>query len=106
MGLEGGCIAKSSSSDMVGTNEVPTEEANAPLCKESKPMKLLHADSEYECDICHCDIKTNELLFDCRKCDFSICSTCHKGKLSENKACAPITDTSVVASSSRNSDAV
>jgi len=49
-----------------------------PTCEEGHPLKRRKADEVYECDVCNCDILVGKRLYDCRKCDFSMCQKCHK----------------------------
>jgi len=55
-------------------------------CPEGHGFKRRKADGDYECDACGCDIPTGKRVFDCRKCDYSLCQKCHKAKKEEDGA--------------------
>jgi len=51
-----------------------------PVCAKGHGLKKRKAaaDEGYECDVCSSDIKDGKRFFDCRKCDFSMCTKCCK----------------------------
>jgi len=57
--------------------------AVAPKCPKGHGFKRRKADGDYECDSCGKDILTGKRVFDCRKCDYSLCVKCHKAKREE-----------------------
>ncbi|CAJ1346265.1 unnamed protein product [Effrenium voratum] len=60
---------------MAAMTGMPTFE---PTCPSGHALKKKKADGGYECDACNKDIEEGKRFFDCRKCDFSMCSKCHK----------------------------
>jgi len=52
--------------------------APEPTCPTGHPLKKKKADGGYECDLCSSDIVEGKRFYDCRKCDFSMCSKCYK----------------------------
>lgn len=57
-----------------------------PTCPKDHTLKKKKADGGYECDVCSGDIVEGKRFYDCRKCDFSMCSKCYKAE--EAKALA------------------
>jgi len=51
-----------------------------PSCPKGHPLKRRKADGAYECDGCGKDISEGRRIFDCRKCDYSLCQTCYKAR--------------------------
>jgi len=51
-----------------------------PSCSKDHPLKRRKADGAYECDACGKDIHEGRRIFDCRKCDYSLCQTCYKAQ--------------------------
>jgi len=49
-----------------------------PSCPQGHPLKRRKADGAYECDACGKDISEGRRIFDCRKCDYSLCQMCYK----------------------------
>jgi len=51
---------------------------SAPACPKGHTLKRRKADGVYECDACERDIAEGKRIFECKKCDFSLCQKCHK----------------------------
>eukprot|EP00928_Gymnodinium_smaydae_P095348 TRINITY_DN818_c0_g1_i1.p1 TRINITY_DN818_c0_g1~~TRINITY_DN818_c0_g1_i1.p1 ORF type:complete len:372 (+),score=98.96 TRINITY_DN818_c0_g1_i1:114-1229(+) len=62
--------------------------AAEPECPKGHPLKRRKADSEYECDVCSKDIAVGKRMFDCRKCDFTVCQKCHRELSADLEAAA------------------
>ncbi|CAE7511667.1 dnajb14 [Symbiodinium pilosum] len=60
---------------MAAMSGLPSFEAT---CPSGHALKKKKADGGYECDACGKDIPSEKRFFDCRKCDFSMCLSCHK----------------------------
>merc|ERR1712185_51009 len=41
-------------------------------------LKRKKAQGEYECDSCSADIKDGKRIFECKKCDYSLCKACYE----------------------------
>eukprot|EP00933_Yihiella_yeosuensis_P034535 TRINITY_DN28002_c0_g1_i1.p1 TRINITY_DN28002_c0_g1~~TRINITY_DN28002_c0_g1_i1.p1 ORF type:complete len:373 (-),score=107.82 TRINITY_DN28002_c0_g1_i1:251-1369(-) len=57
-------------------------------CPKDHCLKKKKADGSYECDECSADIAEGKRIYDCRKCDYSMCSKCHRAKEEEALAAA------------------
>jgi len=53
-------------------------------CPAGHVLKRKKAEGGYECDVCNHDISDGRRFYDCRKCDFSMCTKCYKA--AEEKA--------------------
>ncbi|CAE8724517.1 unnamed protein product [Polarella glacialis] len=59
----------------------------AGTCPQGHRLKNKKADGGYECDVCGEDILLEQKRFyDCRKCDFSLCSKCHTAATADSGA--------------------
>jgi predicted SprT family Zn-dependent metalloprotease len=47
-------------------------------CPAGHTLKKTRTDAVYECDMCGGDIQKDRRVYDCRKCDYSVCQKCHK----------------------------
>merc|ERR1719161_1141709 len=54
-----------------------------PKCPKGHGLKRRKANGEYECDNCGADIAEGKRIFECKKCDFSLCKTCYETKKDE-----------------------
>merc|ERR1719265_1080786 len=57
--------------------------ANTVCCPAGHTLKRQKADEVFECDVCAKDIPVGKRVFDCKKCDYSMCVKCHKQKQGE-----------------------
>ena len=61
-----------------GTASGSENSAFEPTCPKGHTLKMKKTDGGYECDLCSCDIAEGKCFYDCRKCDFSMCSKCYE----------------------------
>eukprot|EP00927_Polykrikos_kofoidii_P067793 TRINITY_DN63237_c0_g1_i1.p1 TRINITY_DN63237_c0_g1~~TRINITY_DN63237_c0_g1_i1.p1 ORF type:complete len:352 (-),score=75.05 TRINITY_DN63237_c0_g1_i1:125-1180(-) len=59
-----------------------------PECPSGHTLKRRKADGAFDCDVCSADITVGKRIFDCRKCNYTVCQKCHKTLVEELAAAA------------------